>query len=411
MAGISPCRIVTSLGVLGLVGLLAAGCVDPESPLIQQSAEGCDELSSGDTTFSNVDVDADVRAVMVASLDFSAAAERLKTDAFESCSAIAVDLGADDSWSGIQDVDARISNSDGTGACDRAGSKVEEILINAEQINVAVAIAISKGECHLDFNKQIECDKQCSQNQTCDSGSVETRCDPAHLSVVCQGECATAATCVGTSDLPANCMGACESECQGECKGTCVNDDGTKVEADPNCHGKCSSSCNGTCRGLCKCEQPVDCGANVRCTGGCTGTATEPTCTTTFTPPTCTVNTECHDACTAHVCAVAACTPTTVSVFVDVSASAELTALRDTLQAHLPKLVDAAEKDGKLALDAVVRLSDSATRIQGHVDTLNGKSLSCLSASADNVSTDVTDIRVSVDASARITTITHEHAI
>ena len=51
----------------------AASCVSPDSPLLQESAEGCDEIDSAD--LNAVDVDPAVRRVMLASVDFSVAVQ------------------------------------------------------------------------------------------------------------------------------------------------------------------------------------------------------------------------------------------------------------------------------------------------------------------------------------------------
>ncbi len=391
--------------VLALAGAaLLTGCVSPDSPLLEDASEGCDELYQS-SDYEGLDVDSDVRAIMYASADFSAAADKAKQDVVTACAAIATDLGAQDTWSAIEDIGPQISNEDGTGACDKAAAQIEALVAPGGQVNANIAVAVARGECHIDWDRQVECDKRCTTQQTCDSGSIETRCEPAHISVQCEAACQAGATCVGTPELPANCMGKCESECVGQCDGECLDSTtGEKTENDPNCHGKCASSCNGTCRGLCKVDEPagVSCGANVYCTGGCSGSYTSPQCTTEVTPPNCELDTVCYDACTARVTATPVCTPTTVHVYITTD-SPELEPLVATLQKNLPALIDAAEKDGKLALDAGKRLVGAGANLKGQVDDLNGKSVACLGEASASAADSLDDINVSVDASARIT--------
>jgi hypothetical protein len=382
----------------------ATGCVDADSPLINEGAQGCDEFQPGGEVPSDLAVDGDVRVFLQASADFSGEAVAIRDSVLTACAAVALDLGASDTWSSIEDIDARVSNGDGTGACDAAAAKVEAILVHATEVQANVAIAISRGQCHMDFEAQTACDRQCTTDTQCDPGSVETRCEPGSLRVVCDAACAADATCCGTPDLPANCMGKCESECQGECKGDCTSADGTRTTDDPNCRGKCSASCNGTCRGLCKVEAPegVQCGANVACQAGCSGSFTAPECTTEFTPPQCTVREDCHQSCSAQVVAHSVCDPCTVKVFANVTVSADLQPLITTLEINLPPLIAAAELHGKLLFNAGQRLATSGQSLSGRVGDLDGKSLACAAAASTGCASGIGSLDVSIQASARI---------
>jgi hypothetical protein len=275
-----------------------------------------------------------------------------------------------------------------------------------------IAIAVTRGECHLDFERQVECDTRCSTQAECDPGTVETRCDPAKLSVLCSAECSAGASCVGTPERPANCMGKCEAECVGECHGTCFDDNAEAAEAGGACNGKCSAECNGQCRGLCKIEEPdgVVCGAEVRCTGGCSAEYTAPECTTEFSPPQCELDTVCHEACSARVIANPTCTPTAVTVYIT-SDSPELEPLVATLQKHLPRLMDAGERHGRLALAAGERLVDAGAKLEGQVEDLSGKSLACVAASVGKVSGSVADVRIAIDSSATLTVMLEDRTL
>ncbi|HZO16982.1 MAG TPA: hypothetical protein VFB62_27085 [Polyangiaceae bacterium] len=369
--------------VLGLGALVAlVGCsvnIDGDALDEDDLATECSELSDG-----NVDAvaDARVRALMEASIEFTAVSKTMRDEVFAACSNIALDLGAADTWSGIEDANQRIHNGSGTGACDVASREVAVIMDAAAAADITIALAITRGACHPDFETQVQCELGCTANTQCSPGTIETRCEPGDLSVVCDAECSAEAFCEGTQELPANCMGKCESECQGECKGSCVAQDGTVTIDNPNCHGKCSSSCNGMCRGLCKEEQPVQCGASVSCRGGCTSTFTEPKCVDEFTPPSCTIDADCFAACSAKATANAVCEPTRVDVFVDVNAMADgkLQILATTLETNLSRLVTAAEAQGKLAVQVVGKLAASAEAVATDIDDLDGKSLVCAAA-------------------------------
>lgn len=393
------------------VGGLASGCIDPNSPLIQKSGEGCNEFQSGATIDPNLDVNPQVLGFMQAASDFTKNAESIKNDVFTACKNIATDLGVQDTWTSIADSNDRISNASHTGACDAAGTRLEDMLIAAGTVNAHVALTVSRGECHLDFDEQARCDASCAANATCSPGTIETRCEPGSLSVMCGGSCNMGASCVGTADVAANCMGKCESECVGQCAGDCIDEHGQVTTNNPSCHGKCASSCNGTCRGHCKVEatQGIACGANVRCTGGCTGSFTEPACVSDFTPPTCTVDPNCHAACTAKVEEDAVCDPTVIKVFANVDASPDIQKIVDTLNQNLSALFDAANKKGKLVLNAAGRLGDTGDALKNNLENLDGKSLACLGKAATAVGGTIGSINVTVNASVDVTVKTTEH--
>src|SRR5436190_7025644 len=127
-------------------GGISAGCIDPSSPLIKGSAEGCDEFTVGGQVDANLKVNPKVRAFMQAASDFGTNADEIKTAVMTACTKIATDLGVADTWSAIQDSDKAITNEQRTGACDAAGGKIQQILEDAGKVNAHVALAVSKGE-------------------------------------------------------------------------------------------------------------------------------------------------------------------------------------------------------------------------------------------------------------------------
>jgi hypothetical protein len=395
---------------VGLTAAAATSCIDPDSPLISGVAEGCDEFAPG-ADVSRLGVDARVKSYLEAASDFTQHADELAAGVFEACEGVALDLGAENTWHAMDDLDDKISNANGTGACDAAGRRIEAIMLEARRVDARVAITVTRGACHPDFEAQAECDQKCAAEATCTAESVVERCEPGALSVHCEGECVAGATCEGKLDLPANCMGKCEAECVGACQGECIAQNGTVTVDDPNCVGKCASACNGECRGECKIQDDrgVACGAEVRCTGGCTGEFTLPVCTTEFLPPRCGVDTACHRTCSAEVLANAPCEPTQVRIYAEVAAHGDVAMLVDTLERHMPTLIDAADVHGRLLLDAADRLGESGKALESDIEDLSGKSLACLAESTSAVSRRIGMLDASVNASVEVTVKTTEN--
>ncbi len=391
-------RLKTSLVCWGAVLVPLIGCISSDSDL-GDAGDECVELK-GDTVPKDAAIDETVKVFMQASADLRFIGQSLRGPVKDACANIAHDLGAEDTWSAFGDSDDAIHNDEGTGACDVAVSKVSAIMTAHADANFA--LCVSRGACRPDFAAQAECDAGCTIDTTCDSGSVETRCEPGELAVQCSGSCEASATCEGRPELPANCMGVCESTCQGECKGTCIAADGTRTDNDPNCMGKCSSRCNGTCRGYCKIEEPagVNCGVSVACLGGCTGTASAPVCETLFTPPACSFDAECYASCSASVASHAICDPPIVQLSANLTVHADVQLLVTTINANLASIIAVADAQGQLAIDAVKRLGTTADAVLDKADDLDGKSLSCAKAAA----------KISTEAAATLARIVNASA-
>jgi hypothetical protein len=382
-----------------------AGCIAEDSPILE-GGEECTAFAPGEPVPDDVEVGADVRTFMQAASDLTAIGDQMGHEVLAACAGIATDLGADDTWSDLDGLDARISNGEKTGACDAASARVLEVLEDAHEVDASVALVVTRGECHIDFEAQAECDRKCSLDPICEPGTVETRCRPGDLSVECHAECDAEATCVGSEDRPANCMGQCEAECVGECHGTCIAADGSRTENDPSCVGKCTSSCNGECRGRCKLDEPTECGVDVHCEGGCTASYSDPVCTTECTPPSCHEDEDCHAACSAEAQASAVCDPTRVELFADVESNPTLQPLIDTLEEHLPPLFDAAEDRGPLLRDAMERLGESGKKLLANLGDLTGVELSCAGAAVDALVATFNVFDVAVNASLEVTVTT-----
>jgi hypothetical protein len=399
------------LPALFLVGAPLASCITTTSTTgTTSSSLSCPEFQPGGNLDANVKVDAHVRAFVQSSADLSGAAATLKSAVKEACVGIGTDLGATDSWSALGDSDDAISNGNATGACDAARSRIVAVM-NAHT-NANFALVVSRGECHTNFDVETQCEAGCSAQQKCDPGTVETRCDPAQLSVVCDGNCSAQAVCEGRVDVEANCEGQCEAECTGHCMGSCTDESGHKSDNDANCHGKCKDHCSGKCNGRCKVDvsQGVQCGANVSCKGGCMSTFSQPKCETECTPPKCTIDQACFENCRATAAAKAVCDPPTVKLLADATTGDDVVKLVATINKNLPPLIHSAEAQGRIVVDEVQNLSVSGKAVLNASGNLDFKSVSCATAAAESLTKAAGTLDVSTKAAANVTSDCSSHA-
>lgn len=345
-------------------GLLGASAI---AALVAFSTGGCSSEDSL-TGECSADVTASAEALGTASDALVSVAGKLRADVYLACATIADDLGAMDAPDPNK---ADPSDDDVKTACNSA-SAVLDARVSAAG---SVSIAIEGGRCEVNASAQFSCEANCSVEGECDPGTLEARCDPGELSVQCEGECSAGASCQGSATVAANCEGSCEGSCTGTCEGVCngtCNGTCETMDGDGNCagtcmgecQGTCSAKCTGTCSGECTlaADANIECGAEARCKGGCSGTATAPSCEATLEPPSCELDAECQAGCEGQANLQAECTPPTVKVIA--SGDAELVA---TLEANLPLLINAAEVQGKLALEAATAVGDAAVTVTGEI--------------------------------------------
>lgn len=382
------------IALLGVVGLTACTIQDVKEDLgvDEQSlkCEGFAKNGSVDARFST-----HLKAFMEASVDLEKVSLEARATVKDTCTRIAVDLGETSDLSG--DDDDALNR-----ACGAASARIEAIM--SAHANANFSLQYVRGGCRQDFEEVKKCDQQCKEVETCEPGTVEERCTPGELSVECNGKCKAEATCQGTFDLAANCMGKCESECQGECKGTCTAKDGKKTENDPNCRGKCSATCNGKCRGQCKVEAAggIECGVKVRCKGGCEAQYTAPSCETHCTPPKCMVSTSCWEACTSKVEAKTVCEPTRVELWADASVHADVQKLVTTVNANLGILVEAAEIKGKMVVDTCGRLVAAGKVVVEATSQADLEATACAGVATKKAANAAARLQVSVAGSANV---------
>jgi hypothetical protein len=394
-----------------LVGFPLASCISTVgSSSSGKTTQGCSEFKPGATFDANVKVDTRVRSFMQASADLGGVAENLKAAVKTGCVGIANDLGAKDTWSAHGDADDALSNGNGTGACDAARASMVAIMNAHPTANFA--LVISRGECHPDFAAEAQCEAGCSAQQVCDPGTVETRCDPAELSVVCNGNCAAQGFCEGRVDADANCEGQCEAECTGHCMGECTDESGHRTDNDANCHGKCKDHCSGKCNGRCKVDVSagVQCGTNISCKGGCTSQFAAPKCETECTPPKCMIDQACFENCRASASAKAVCEPPTVKLLADVTTGDDVVKLVATIDKNLPPLIQSAEAQGRIVVDEVQNLGTSGKAVLDASGNLDIKSVACATAAAETLAKSSASLTVSTQAGAGVTSDCSSHA-
>jgi len=379
---------------------MVTSCVSSTSGL-GRATEGCAELDTG--AIDSLSVDVRVRAFLHAAVDLRAVTAKMKTAVHDACVHIATDLGANDTWSALSGDDA-IANKNDTGACDAARARIVAIMQSDSAKSANFALSITRGECHADFKAEADCETGCAANTVCDPGKVEERCEPGKLSMTCTERCAAQSHCVGKVDVQAECSGKCEAECHGKCTGTCTDEKGNRTENDENCHGKCTASCHGKCTGRCQIEESagIACGANVSCEGSCTSTFTNPVCTTTFTPPKCMLDATCFESCRASAAAKTVCERPHVSLEASVQGGPDVEKLVATINANLPAVIDAAESQGKIALQVGGRLVATGNVVLQNAGNLDGRSLACVTAAAKMAGDAAASLQVSADAGGAV---------
>ena len=391
-------------------------------------ASGCDELNQGATAVGMLDIDAKLKAFVVASADLQTVATRIKADVKAACVDMATRLGATDTWTAKGDSDDAI-----TEACNQASAKVTEIL-NANA-NANLTVSISGGECTVNADVQAQCEASCKADVSCTEPDITVRCDPGKLTGVCSAMCNASATCEGTVEVQAQCSGTCAAQCTGSCSGSCSGTitggcmgtcEGTcdgvatpaggmancagkcegkcsALSATAMCSGQCSATCKGTCTGRCTLDatSSINCGAMVNCTGGCSVMYTAPKCEGTLKPPMCMGDASCQGSCSGRASLNAQCTPAKATVSFTGN-TADLVKLQGAIEANLPKIWVAANTEGKLFVEASAKVVDAGAAAVSAAASFGGKAFACAGAAAKATATANVSVSVSVMASANV---------
>jgi hypothetical protein len=373
---------------------------------LQQAASGCDELDQGPEATAQLDVDANVKAFVLASAELKAVAKNIKTDVKAACVDICKRLNVADTWSAIGDDDASISNAQGTGACDKAGAEID-VIMREVKATANFALLVTAPICTVDTQVQAACESTCHVDAVCKPGEIDvvTRCEPAKLSVQCQGTCNVNAVCEGTAEVSTQCEGTCDATCQGSCAGTCMSEAGTPMDA-ATCNGKCTGTCKGTCTGECHvtAQAGISCGASASCRGGCTGSFTAPKCETELKalPPECHADATCQTSCSSRARSHVQCTQPKVVLVANVAASAKIPALKAAIETNFPRLIVAARAQGPIVQRALADMAASGTAVVNGASSLGGKSVACAAAAAQVAASASVSVNVSVQGSAKV---------
>jgi len=388
-----------ALALILAVPLFTGGCSAKDAA---EALQGCDELKSGASIQAGLTGSVEVDTFMQATADLMAISDKLKVEVGVACAAIAKDLGATDSWTAKGFSATNPSDDSIKEACTQASAKIKAVMDAGAQANANIAITVSGGKCEVNAQAQFDCEAKCQATGMCEPPSIEARCEPGQLSVQCMGTCNAQATCEGSATVKANCEGTCAATCEGDCQGTCTAEGGTQTTNSATCNGKCSGTCKGTCTGECKVTATggVSCGAQASCKGGCTGTATAPKCEGEIKPPNCQIDAECQGSCSGSASLKATCTPPQVKVIANASATSDIPKLVATLEANLPKLINAAKVQGQLALKASAKVASAGSAVVSAAGSLGGKAIACATASAQASAKASVSVSVSVEASA-----------
>jgi hypothetical protein len=371
---------------------------------LEELSSGCNEINQGADVAGNLKVDANVKAMVVASAELKSVAARIKVDVKAACVDVCNRLGIEDTWSSFGDDDKSISNSEGTGACDKAAHEIDAVMGEAKA-SAHFALVVTEPKCTVDTDFQASCEAGCKVDTVCKPGEIDvvTRCDPAQLSVQCNGVCQANAVCEGTTEVVTQCEGTCSGRCKGSCEGPWVAEDGT-MASEGSCDGKCRGKCKGTCSGECKVTTTtgISCGASASCRGGCTGEYTAPKCETElsgFRPNATPILTA---SVLQHAGAVHVSTAPTVNLLTDVRVSAKVSILKEAVEANFPKLVLAARTQGPIVQKALKDMGDAASAFANTQSNLTGKSAACAAAAGQVTATAFASIDVSVKGSAKV---------
>lgn len=419
-------------GAVGAMALGSGGC--SAASTIAGAAQGCNEFSGGASAVASLSIDANTKAFVTAASELVQVSATLEGDVLTACVGIDTDLKVTDTWTAKGPDGGGSLDAEVTEACNQASAAISAGLSGDAGAQAACQLSIAGGQCTVKADAQISCEGSCTGSGSCQPGTVQARCSPGELTGQCSGTCNAMATCEGSASVQANCQGSCSAECTGtctpptagsvdctgtcggKCTGTCDGSTASGTACAGTCSGKCdaactfkagspghcSGSCKGTCNGNCTLDANamVSCGGSVNCKGGCSVAYTAPECEAKLTPPSCNVDANCEASCQSQAEFQATCSPPSVTLNCDASASAGVTAIVTTVQKNFPALILAAKTQGQLALDAAQATVKAGANVVANVGSLGGKAIACAQAAATASVSASASVNVSVMASA-----------
>ncbi|MBN1606594.1 MAG: hypothetical protein JW940_08160 [Polyangiaceae bacterium] len=272
----------------------------------------------------------DAKAVGVAVDALTALLGQLNQSVAVACANMATDLGAVPAGAG--------------GAPSTGGDLAEECDAARKALSSEHAsFVVEGGVCAVDFSAQVDCETACS-NGACADDALDRRCPAGSYMAEC-ARCEPDSSCLGSSEVPAQCTGTCSGLCDGSCDGDCDLKQGSNADV---CHGLCNGDCDGTCTGSCLLASEKACGDAVLCQGSCAKEAGEGSCSVVPLRPDCEMSDDCVAACGALAALRVQCVAPAVVVL---RATADQIAA--PVEAHLPALLSAEQGPGGIAVDAL----------------------------------------------------------
>jgi hypothetical protein len=418
------------------IALATDGC--SAHTVASQAPPSCDEFPA---SLGVLSLDANTTALLNASAKLVDLATNTEAALLDACVGIATDLMVGDTWTAKGPANGGTTDAEVTEACDEASRAVAAVLAAKPSdaggpIVTPCVLSVSGGACSVDPSSQAKCIATCSGGAACAPPTVAADCQSAEVSGLCTGNCMAGATCRGSAAAPAQCVGSCSAECSGECDGTTSS----PVQCNGTCSGHCTGTCNGgamsagtcagacigtcdgrcvlagaatvpcsgdckgSCTGDCKLDSTVmlACGATVPCSGGCTAAYTLPSCDGKLAEPACDANANCQASCQGGAMLSASCTSPVVSlVCTTAPVGGSLQVLATTLQANLPVVLEVAQTQKQLALDAATMLVAAGQSVIS-AGGISGKTSACVTAAEAAASSAQTSLRTSVAASVAV---------
>jgi hypothetical protein len=246
------------------------------------------------------------------------------------CSNLATDLGAVSPGAG--------------GAAPTGGDLAEECDAARKPLSSERAsFVVEGGACAVDFLAQVDCETACSSG-ACVDNALDRRCPRGSYMSECP-RCESESSCLGSSEVAAQCTGTCAGICHGDCTGDCEVVQGANSDV---CYGLCNGECDGTCTGSCRLASEQTCGEAVLCQGPCADDPEAGSCSAMPLAPECDLSDACVAACGALAALRAQCVAPTVVVL---HATADQIAA--PVEAHLPALLSAEQGPGAIAVEAL----------------------------------------------------------
>jgi hypothetical protein len=430
-------QYVPGIVLAGSVAVMAVASGCSAVNQIEGAAQGCSQFPG---SISSLSITGEAQAFVTAAADVVNEGQMLETSVLTACTGIDGDLMVTDTWTamGPDGGSGGTLDAEVTEACTQAANAITAALSGDAGASADCGLSITGGGCQAMASVEASCEASCSGMASCTPPSVMASCSPGSLSGQCSGMCMANATCEGSATVQANCTGTCEADCtgmctppsggslecsgtcMGTCSGTCAGGTMTGGMCSGTCQGQCmggcmltaaspghcSGTCSGTCNGNCQVNEMggISCGAMATCKGGCSVAVTAPTCEGSVQPAMCSSNVNCQGSCQSHANLEATCTPPTVTLQCDASASASVQAVVTTVQKNLPILVQAVQTQGPIFVAAAKNLVSIGGSVASDITSQTGQAIACAAVAAKASVTASASVSVSVQASASVTT-------